>query len=218
MATFVVEDPTNNNKKCEHDSSYRVFDLRGGNAIEQHCREACNKNENCVAFSGIWHRWCIGCSTDLTDSMSGAIAFKKTGRLLPCGVRLKLIVLLLTCYLFAIINIYFYTDCNDNDITDLSNQIVMETKGWVFDVDYSMNIQYHAQCGGDTWYGWSYPGVGSVKIELIGSGQVTLNYGNCHKGDVNVLLNDKVISSAKANVKNVLVSFNFSNGDVLKLT
>ena len=97
----------------------------------------------------------------------------------------------------------------------------METKGWVFDIDYSMNIQdpqFHGKCGGDTWYGWSYPGVGSVKIELAGSGQVTLNYGNCHKGDVNVLLNDKVISSAKANVKNVRVSFNFSTGDVLKLT
>lgn len=98
----------------------------------------------------------------------------------------------------------------------------METNGWVFDVEYSMNIQnsqFHEQCGGDKWYGWSHPGVGSVTMVLVGSGEVTLSYGNCfNQGIVSVLLNDKLISSANANVKTVLASFTFSNGDVLKLT
>ena len=82
METVVV-DPENNHKKCEYGSSDRVFDLRREDAIEQNCREACTTNENCVAFSGIWNRWCIGCSTDLTDNHSGAIAIKKTGSLVP---------------------------------------------------------------------------------------------------------------------------------------
>ena len=98
----------------------------------------------------------------------------------------------------------------------------METNGWVFDINNSMNEKnsdYHGQCGGNTWYGWSHPGVGSVKIILVGSGEVTLNYGNCNKkGVVNVLLNDKLVTSANANVKSNLASFLFSNGDVLKVT
>ena len=98
----------------------------------------------------------------------------------------------------------------------------METNGWVFDIGHSMNIQtsgFHEACGGDTWYGWSHPGDGSVRIVLIGSGEVTLNFGNCYSnGVVNVFQNDNLISSASANVKNVLASFPFSNGDVLKVT
>ena len=77
-----MRDPKNNNKKCKRGSSKRVFDLRGGKALEQNCRGACTKNKNCVAFSGIWRKWCVGCSSALTDRHSGAIAFKKIGSLL----------------------------------------------------------------------------------------------------------------------------------------
>ena len=40
---------------------------------------------------------------------------------------------------------------------DLSNQKVMESNGWVFDVDKSMGEVYLAHCGGETWYGWADP-------------------------------------------------------------
>ena len=80
---MIVADPSNNDKKCEYGGSNRVFVLRGGNANEENCKAACMSDAKCVGFSGIWNKWCIGCSTDLTDNHSGAIAYKFDGSLLP---------------------------------------------------------------------------------------------------------------------------------------
>jgi len=74
----IFEDPQNDNKKCEYNRLTRVFDLRGKDANEQNCRNACTDKEKCIAFSGIWNSWCIGCAVGLKDNHSGAIAFKKT--------------------------------------------------------------------------------------------------------------------------------------------
>ena len=76
----IIPDPGRDNKKCSYaNKANRVFVLRNGDAQEQNCRRACNDDENCVAFSGIWNIWCIGCSVQLTENHNGAIAFKKTG-------------------------------------------------------------------------------------------------------------------------------------------
>ena len=62
----------------------RVFDLRGKAATEAKCKEACSTNALCVAFSGKWSKWCVGCKVELAEQTStptdqGAIAFKKKG-------------------------------------------------------------------------------------------------------------------------------------------
>ena len=62
----------------------RVFDLRGKAATEAKCKEACLTNGLCVAFSGKWGKWCVGCKVELAKQTvdpgdQGAIAFKKLG-------------------------------------------------------------------------------------------------------------------------------------------
>ena len=54
-----------------------MFTLRGKDADEKNCQEKCAKNEDCVAFSGIWNQWCIGCDVKLTSKHQDAFAFKK---------------------------------------------------------------------------------------------------------------------------------------------
>jgi len=104
----------------------------------------------------------------------------------------------------------------------------MESKGWEFDVDVSMRDDEKPNCGDETWYGWTgseavgsivLDGSGPIQTVLDGTGMVTMNYGNCYsQGLVNVYLNGNLISSAIANVKNKIVKFSFSNGDVLNIT
>ena len=103
---------------------------------------------------------------------------------------------------------------------DLSNQQVMESNGWVFNITHSMGGYFLTHCGGETWYGWAWGSTaGSLQILLEDSGVATVNYGNCYSnGVVNVFLNNELISSATANVKNKVVNSHFSTGDVLKFT
>lgn len=46
---------------CQQDGS-RVFDLRDSGATVEGCSDACLAVESCVAFSGVWDLWCIGCN------------------------------------------------------------------------------------------------------------------------------------------------------------
>ena len=96
----------------------------------------------------------------------------------------------------------------------------MESKGWEFNVDVSMKEAEIPNCGGETWFGWTgFEPVGSIKMVLEGYGLATMNFGNCYtQGVVNVYLNGDLLSSASANVKNKIVKFSFSNGDVLNIT
>ena len=74
----IFRDSKNDNKKCGGaNSSHRVFKLNGHDANRENCKEKCGKNEDCVAFSGIWNQWCIGCDVKLTTRHRGALAFKK---------------------------------------------------------------------------------------------------------------------------------------------
>ena len=72
-------DPQNDNKVCGRNwfSTERVFVLRDSDADEVDCQEKCVKDQNCVAMSGIWGQWCIGCSEPLNVLETGALSFRK---------------------------------------------------------------------------------------------------------------------------------------------
>ena len=74
----MMRDHEKDNMKCGNSGSrYRVFDLWGAKAEEKECRDKCTKTENCVAMSGVWGQWCIGCSVALNTAYKPAKAFKK---------------------------------------------------------------------------------------------------------------------------------------------
>ena len=73
----MIKDKDNNDKKCG--TSNHAFELRGVDASESKCKEECEMNEECVAFSAEWNNWCVGCETTLTESSIGAITFRKSG-------------------------------------------------------------------------------------------------------------------------------------------
>merc|ERR1712094_161506 len=79
----MVADPSNDGKKCAYkagvpnDGPQRTFKKTGGGATEEECSKACADDSECVAFSGIWGKWCIGCKEELSDKHDGAKAFKK---------------------------------------------------------------------------------------------------------------------------------------------
>lgn len=71
-------DPKNDNKKCGGPGSpNRTFKLNGKNAQKKKCLEKCLKDKNCVAMSGEWNKWCIGCKKGLNVPHRGAIAYEK---------------------------------------------------------------------------------------------------------------------------------------------
>merc|ERR1719210_2279974 len=62
----IAPDPAKDGKKCGHPGSMnRVFDLRNSAATQEACKQECVADNTCVAFSGIWQEWCIGCKTPL---------------------------------------------------------------------------------------------------------------------------------------------------------
>lgn len=92
----IVRDHQYDDLKCgASGSSHRVFDLRGNDARIENCKRECAKNEKCVAFSGVWRQWCIGCDIVLTEQHLDAISFKKKGKLLfdISGLALQSIIL-----------------------------------------------------------------------------------------------------------------------------
>ena len=73
-----VRDPQNDNKKCSiPGSANRLFKLSGSDATETNCQFSCEQIQSCVAFSGIWGSWCIGCKIPLSADHHGAIAFRE---------------------------------------------------------------------------------------------------------------------------------------------
>ena len=76
----MVSDPNSDDKKCgDEGSAHRTFELRGADAQEKKCKEECEKDEKCVAFSAIWNDWCIGCDVELSFEHDKALGFKKKG-------------------------------------------------------------------------------------------------------------------------------------------
>ena len=98
----------------------------------------------------------------------------------------------------------------------------MKNAGWNLGVENWQNNDagVAAKCRrGTNWFGWSpYDKVGTVSTTLKGSGEVTLDFGNCwDSGEVKVYLNDELVASAQKNTPSKIVSFKFRNGDILKL-
>ena len=93
--------------------------------------------------------------------------------------------------------------------------------GWTFtDVKkgpWNQNANYWG-CAKASWFGWDWPGAASISTTLHGKGKAILEFGNCHgRGDVTVYKNDVEISSVGAK-KEDIIQFEFSDGDVLKIT
>ena len=73
----MVRDVNQDNKKCGDEWSFnRVFKLIGTNATKEICLEECVKSDKCIAMSGIWGSWCIGCQVNLDEPHKGAEAWK----------------------------------------------------------------------------------------------------------------------------------------------
>merc|ERR1711939_491929 len=74
----MVADADNDGKKCKMSNKLRTFKMEGGKASEEACSKACADDAECVAFSAIFGKWCIGCKEALSDNHKGAEAFKKS--------------------------------------------------------------------------------------------------------------------------------------------
>ena len=106
----------------------------------------------------------------------------------------------------------------------------MKNNGWIFDFDFDGSSNMNdgkkglysdaaKQCGEDAnWYGWSSGrDVGSLKTTLIGSGEFTLDFGNCgSKGNVEAYLDDQRFAWASPG-KNFVKIQRFAPGSVLKI-
>ena len=78
----MVRDVHQDNKKCgEPGSDDRVFKLQGTGATKEKCLEECqirlSKTVKCIAMSGVWGSWCVGCQVKLDEPHNGAEAWKR---------------------------------------------------------------------------------------------------------------------------------------------
>ena len=104
--------------------------------------------------------------------------------------------------------------------------ISMIRNGWKFDFTHDGSIlsdnykQVGKKCAkGAKWYGWSdHSHVGTLVAVLKGSGEVTLSFGNCwDSGKVNVYLDTALMATAPAKSNNVVKTFSFTPGSVLRI-
>ena len=116
-------------------------------------------------------------------------------------------------------DLFNFLACLDEKLSDFTSMPVMQRNGWIFDVAYSNMDRYAEQCSPSSWYGYSYGSkIGSVYVAFMGSGNATLNYGNCYNGGtVTVFLNENEIGHADGNNPVQAVSFEYSNRNVLML-
>ena len=76
---IVALDASKNGLKCQDiGSPFRIFKFLGSDATGAACKSACEDNEECTAFSGIFGEFCVGCSKELDTAHEGTIAYKKT--------------------------------------------------------------------------------------------------------------------------------------------
>ena len=99
----------------------------------------------------------------------------------------------------------------------------MSSSGWVVDVNNADTVRsngiYNNLCGSSTFWGYKlgFP-VGRVTTTFKGSGKATLSFGECWiKGTTKVYLNDKQIGIALPRQLGIVVSFEYGQGDTLKL-
>ena len=98
--------------------------------------------------------------------------------------------------------------------------------GWQFDFTHDGSIESDnyknvgKKCGSQAkWYGWSaHSHVGTLSATLKGTGEVTIDFGNCwDAGVVKVYLDAKVVGAALAGTNGVKATFSFTPGQVLKI-
>ena len=98
----------------------------------------------------------------------------------------------------------------------------MKQNGWQFDFSYNTG-DYNfvaTRCGLQAkWIGWSQATqVGTLSATLKGTGQVTVDFGNCwDAGTVKLYLDDNLISTAPVGSKSVVTTLSFTTDSVLKL-
>ena len=103
----------------------------------------------------------------------------------------------------------------------------MISYGWKFDFTHDGSVQSKSykrvgmKCGSKAkWYGWSeHSHVGTLRTSrLKGSGEVTLDFGNCwNAGNVKVYLDATLMATAPAGRKSVVITFTFTPNSVLKI-
>ena len=103
----------------------------------------------------------------------------------------------------------------------------MEANGWRFDLTHDgSNWNDHTykqvglKCGPEAnWYGWSeHSSVGTLSAILKGSGEVTIDFGNCwQEGNVKLYLDSALIFTAPSETKSIIKSFSFTHGSMLKI-
>ena len=74
----MVRDVHQDYKMCGRmESNDRVFMYQFANATKERCLEDCTKTDKCIAMSGVWGLWCIGCQVKLDEpTSSNAEAWK----------------------------------------------------------------------------------------------------------------------------------------------
>ena len=70
-------DPEKDNKVCGMGPAIRLFKLENETAMEIQCRKMCSEDPDCIAMSGIWGKWCVGCKVKLKSPAYGTKAFIK---------------------------------------------------------------------------------------------------------------------------------------------
>jgi hypothetical protein len=207
QAAGMSRDEANDGKKCKYGGPNRVFDLRNSDASEDACIKKCEEVDKCVAFSGIFGHWCIGCSVALDDNHKNTIAYKKAdetavqasaaGKAGECGG-------------------------DEAKLNDFSSRASMEIAGWSLDWDDKYDFKPAGSFQGTTadasYWGFKYPGAGTISLTLKGQGSVTLGFGNPWKGgDIKVFLNDDKKADSQKKNTDQSVTMDFKNGDVLKI-
>ena len=115
--------------------------------------------------------------------------------------------------------------CEKNsELSAIGNKLFMVQHGWQFDFTHDGSIlsdnykNVGKKCGPQAkWYGWSaHSHVGTLSATLKGSGEVTINFGNCwDQGVVKVYLDANVVGIASVGEKSKQISVSFTPGSVL---
>lgn len=72
----MFEDSENDHFKCGTIAN-QAFNLQNDAATLSNCKASCDSDDSCIAFSGTFGSWCMGCRVALDTYQSGAVAYKK---------------------------------------------------------------------------------------------------------------------------------------------
>ena len=117
--------------------------------------------------------------------------------------------------------------CSENNkLNLLGDHSIMSANGWNFDLTHDGSTQTDTyksideKCGTiSKWYGWSsHAIVGTISAVLNGTGEVTIDFGNCwDDGNVKVYLDSKLITLAGESAHSITKTFPFTPGSLLEI-